>query len=402
MGKEVAFFSVCNISYFPKAIVLAKSLYKTEGAKLIIYLADGKTSCLPLSDCYDIRWLSEEQIPSFEHLAFMYDVTELCTCVKPYITIKLLKTFRYVVYLDPDICIYSGFSDLYEELEKYPVLLTPHYTTPIDDPRSEYDIGMMRFGSFNLGFYAVNSSTESMAFLAWWSLRCLTLGFAEAQFGLSVDQKWVSIAPCFFRNIKVLFDLGLNMAFWNLHERSLSACGGVFLVNQQCRLKFFHFSSFDINNPRIVSSRPHSWNKTGRQDLNDICDNYAAALRENDFGLSAHRYVFDYMSNGDYISPTLRRAYASVYNELQISHDPFDSSGIVGRFARKNGLLEARNRPYRPLYESDLHGVSVRFKMITVVLRGLLRIVGPNMFANVSRLLVFVSSSRKNRFLWRL
>jgi hypothetical protein len=402
MREQVGFFTVCTISYLPKAIVLATSLHKTEGAKLIIYLADAPASHLPLAACYEIRWLADEQIPRFGHLAFMYDVTELCTCVKPYLTMKLLQSFRCVVYLDPDICIYSSLADLYGKLEHYPVLLTPHYTTPLNDPGTGYESAMLRFGSFNLGFYAVNDSPESMAFLDWWSLRCLTLGFAESQFGLSVDQKWVSIAPCFFENIKILFDLGLNMAFWNLHERTLSVSGGMYLVNREWPLKFFHFSSFDIDNPRSVSSRPHSWKKTGRHDLNDICDAYGAALRANDFGLAEHRYAFDYMSNGDYISPTLRRAYASVYNELDIGHDPFESSAIVGRFARRNGLLEAQNKPYRRLYQADLDRVSVPFKIMTAGLRAVLKIVGPNMFANFSRLLVFVSSSRKNRYLWRL
>lgn len=402
MNKQVAFFTVCNISYFPRAIVLAKSLYKTEGIKLIIYIADGKAAGLPLMEYYEIRWLSEEGIPCFKHLAFMYDVTEFCTCVKPYLTIKLLRDFQYVIYLDPDICIYSGLSDLYALLEKYPILLTPHYTIPIDDPQKEYDIGLMRFGSFNLGFYAVNNSKESINFLDWWSVRCLKLGFAESQFGLSVDQKWVSIAPCFFENIKILFDLGLNMAFWNIHERSLTMSGDIYLVNKKFTLKFFHFSSFDIDNPKIISTRPHNWNKTGRADLAEICVNYAASLGENDFGLSNHKYSFDYMSNGDYISPTLRRAYASVYNELNIDHDPCDSSGIIGKFARRNNLRESKNKTYKPFYESNLSGFSVQFKTANFMLRVLLKFIGPNMFANFSRLLVYLSSFRKNRYLWKL
>jgi len=280
--------------------------------------------------------------------------------------------------------------------------LTPHYTTPLNNPEKEYDIALMRFGSFNLGFYAVNNSRESMGFLNWWSARCFNLGFAESQFGLSVDQKWVSIAPCFFKNIKILFDLGLNMAFWNIHERALSVAGNVYLVNDKFPLKFFHFSSFDINKPKMISARPHNWNKTGRDDLTDICVNYADSLRENDFGLSKRKYSFDYMSNGDYISSTLRRAYASVYNELNVNHDPFDSSGIIGKFARKNNLIESKNKIYKPYYESDLHHFSLQLKIINYMLRLLLRFTGPNMFANLSRLLVYLSSYRKNRSLWRL
>jgi hypothetical protein len=402
MKGKVIFFTVCNIQYLPKAIVLAKSLNKIQGEKLIIYLFDGKIADIPLDNSYEIRWLSDQGIPHFNHIAFMYDVTEACTSVKPYLTIQLLKNSSSAIYLDPDICVYSDLSELYSLLEKYPVVLTPHYVTPIDDAEQDYDISLMRFGSFNLGFYAVNDSEEGLHFLNWWSDRCINLGFAEAQFGLSVDQKWVSIAPCFFENIKILFDLGYNMAFWNIHERSLSMENNRYMVNNKFALKFFHFSSFNLKEPEKISTRPHKWNQTGRADLASIGVNYAIELKENNFGLPEFKYAYDYMSNGDYISPVLRRAYAAVYKELPAEHDPFDSKGIVGKFIKKNHLKVSGNKVYKPMYESNLNSYTWQFKLINFGLRSILRIVGPNMFVNYSRLLIYLSSYRKNRKLWKL
>ena len=46
MKSEIAYFTVCNISYFPKAIVLAESLFKETGIKLQIYVADKKNDWL--------------------------------------------------------------------------------------------------------------------------------------------------------------------------------------------------------------------------------------------------------------------------------------------------------------------------------------------------------------------
>jgi hypothetical protein len=402
MKENVAFFTVCNLQYLPKAIVLAKSVFNVQHDKLIIYLFDKETDKIPSHESFEIRWIADQKIPRFSHLAFMYDVTEACTSIKPFVTIQLLQAYDKVVYLDPDICVYSDLSELCSLLDEYPIILTPHYVIPIDDPLLDYDLGLMRFGSFNLGFYAVNGSEEGLRFLNWWSERCINLGFAEAQFGLSVDQKWVSIAPCFFENIKILFDLGYNVAFWNLQERTLKTQNNTILVNDKYVLKFFHFSSFNLQNPKIISSRPHTWNKTGRQDLDKICIEYAEKLKENDFGLSKFKYSYDYMSNGDYISPVLRRAYAAVYKELNADHDPFDSTGFISKFIKKNNLHESGNKVYKPLFESNLSVYSSQFKVMNFLLRTMLRFVGPNMFGNFSRLLVYLSSYRKNRKLWKL
>lgn len=401
MKKELTYFTVCNISYLPKAFVLADSLFKETGIKLQIYVADIKNDLVPDLPFYDIKWVEEENIERLKHLAFMYDVTEFSTSIKPLLTLRLLKDFKKVIYLDPDICVYSDLSELNLLLDTYPILLTPHYITPINDIKENYDLGLMRFGSFNLGFYAVNDSNEGIEFLNWWSERCINLCFAESQFGLSVDQKWVSLAPCFFSGIKILFDKGYNMAFWNIHERSLSINENEFIVNNETKLKFFHFSSFDINNPYKISKRPHKWINEGRQDLTEICVKYAENLINYEYKLSKVKYSYDYMTNGTYISPTLRRAYAAIYYELDFNHNPFDSQGILKKFIKQNYLLQKNNEVYHTMGTSNLASHNSKFIIVNMILRLILRIIGPNAFSNFSRLLVYLSSYRQNRSLWK-
>jgi hypothetical protein len=401
MKKEIAYFTVCNITYFPKAIVLAESLFKETGNILHIYVADKKNELVPKLPFYEIKWVEDENIERLMHLAFMYDVTEFSTSIKPLLTLKLLKIFKKVIYLDPDICVYSDLSELNLLLDTYPILLTPHYITPINDIKENYDLGLMRFGSFNLGFYAVNDSNEGIEFLNWWSERCINLCFAESQFGLSVDQKWVSLAPCFFSGIKILFDKGYNMAFWNIHERSLSINENEFIVNNETKLKFFHFSSFDINNPYKISKRPHKWINDGRQDLTGICVKYAENLKNFEYKLSKVKYSYDYMTNGTYISPTLRRAYAAIYYELDFNHNPFDSEGILKKFIKQNYLLQKNNEVYHTMGTSNIASHNSKFIIVNKILRLILRIIGPNAFSNFSRLLVYLSSYRQNRSLWK-
>jgi hypothetical protein len=399
--SDISIFTVCSICYLPKALVLAESVYKIDGIKIDIFIVDKKNECVKDYQFANIRWIEDEKVPNINKLAFIYDVTEFSTCIKPMLALRLLEKARGVVFLDPDICVYSTLTSIYEALDLSPILLTPHYLTPKNKREDNYDLAMMRFGSFNLGFFAVSSSEEAKQFLGWWSERCINLGFFETQFGLSVDQKWVSIAPCFFPGLKILFDPGLNMAFWNLHEREITEINNTYIVNNKNRLVFFHFSSFDEKKPNIISKRPHEWSKTGRQDLRHICEDYACDLHRFDENYSSVKYGFDYMDNGMYISPTLRRAYAAVADDFNISN-PFVAENKMERFISINHLNSKRDGQYKAEGVSDIPKYARRFRIINSMMRIALRYLGPNSFYNLSRLFVYLSSYRQNHNLWRL
>lgn len=395
-----AIFSVCNIAYLPKALVLADSLQKNGAAKLKIYLFDRFSTavdCRQFEDIAEIIWIEDVGLDSFNQYAFKYDITEFSTSLKPWLTLGLLKEFEKVIFLDPDTCVFSAIDPVLRLLDSQDIVLTPHYITPNESS----DLGMMRFGSFNLGFFAVRKTNESVRFLTWWSERCLNICYFETQFGLSTDQKWISIAPCFFPTLHVCFDLGWNVAFWNMHERSIVQDGDSFNVNNKFPLIFFHFSSFDEENPEFLSKRPFADKALLRKDFMPLVDIYKGALDGFKKLVPAVAYSYDQMSNGDYISPTLRRAYASVLNELPADHDPFDSNGPVAKFAKKNFLLR-KSLPYKSRGFSDLESNRSKLKVINSVMKIALYVVGPNRFMNLSTLLVFLSSFRLNRDIWKL
>jgi hypothetical protein len=398
-GKsEFAVFTVCNLAYLPKALVLADSLLKYNGVRLKIYLIDRKADVNFNGMSADFIWIEDCGIPNFYQLAFKYDITELSTSLKPFLTLGLLEKFEKVIFLDPDTCLYSSVEPILADLDSHSVVLTPHHVTPEMDS----DIAMMRFGSFNLGFYAVKNSEQGLYFLRWWSDRCIRFCFFETQFGLSTDQKWVSIAPCFFKDILISFNLGYNVAIFNLHERFLSKnTEGGYVVNGKYPLIFFHFCSFDESHPEYLSKRPFSEKQKKRSDFHELSLAYKHSLSMHKTEASLLKYGFDYMSDGEYISPSLRRAYACVFNELPHNHDPFDSKGAVGIFAKKNFLLEKNSTPYISNSYSDMPAHKRKFEVIYFVMRLILRLIGPNKFANFSRLLVYLSSYRQNRGLWK-
>lgn len=397
-GEQSAIFTVCNLAYLSKALVLAESLAKFNQPKLNIFIFDRKVEIDLPSDLANVHWVEDIGLPDVEQYAFKYDIVEFSTSLKPWITLKLLEQHNKVVFLDPDTCIFSTLGGLWNELNIHDIILTPHYVTPHVDG----DIGMLRFGSFNLGFYAVSNTTEAKRFLQWWNERCLDHCYFETQFGLSTDQKWVSIAPCFFPTLHVSFNLGHNVAFWNSHERTLAPDGdGGYTVNGVFPLVFFHFSSFDEKNPELLSKRAFADRDKKRKDLLEVSLYYKERLSHFSTIPSSTPYAFDYMSDGQYISPTLRRAYASVLENLPKGHDPFDASGPVYSFAKKNYLLETGGR-YKPAGFEDTKSHSGKLQAINKLLKVILFVVGPNRFMNISRLFVYLSSFRLNKKLWKL
>lgn len=397
-----AIFTVCNLAYLPKALVLADSLADHNQPMLKIFVIDRKVDLDFPAPKHEIIWIEDCEVPNFNQLAFKYDITELSTAVKPFLTLKLLERNEKVIFLDPDICMYGSLDRVLDLLDCHPIIVTPHYVSPQPNGLPDSDIGMMRFGSFNLGFFAVNGSSEARSFLNWWSDRCFRFCYFETQFGLSTDQKWVSIAPCFFEHLYVLFDRGHNVAFWNLHERRLSrGPEGAYLVNENYPLIFFHFSSFDEARPERLSKRPFPDQESAREDYLELAQSYSEKLEARKRNFSSSLYGFDYMSGGEYISPTLRRAYACVLNELPPDHNPFDSNGVVGHFAQTNRLYERSGEPYAPKGFGDMSSNRWQFRIVNLGMRLILRILGPNQFNNFSRLLVFLSSYRLNRGLWK-
>lgn len=400
--ENFAVFTVCNLAYLPKALVLAESVLKFNNVKLKIFLIEKKRS-IDLSKLpAEFIWAEDLGIPNFYELAFKYDIIEFSTALKPDISLQLLEKYEKVVFLDPDTCMFQSLAPILADLNEHPIVLTPHYTTPQTDHASESDVGMMRFGSFNLGFFALRKSEAATAFSKWWSKRCIDFCYMESQFGLSTDQKWVTIAPCFFPELYVSFNLGYNAAPWNSFERAITPDGkGGYLVNGKFPLVFFHFSNFDKNDLEYLNKRSMYEKGVRRPDLYELGANYQKAIVANTTEHAAIKYGFDHMSGGEYVSPTLRRAYACVVSEMPKGHDPFDSNGVVAKFAKKNYLFEKGSVAYKAAGFAAVSQNQTQLKIIYFGMRLLLRIVGPNKFQNISRLLVYLSSYRQNRDLWK-
>ena len=390
--------TIISPNYLAYARTLADSyLAHHPGHRFFVLVVASLTGPAPFAaEPFETVLLSDLDIHNLRGIAMKYDILELNTNVKPSFMRHLIRSHRLdrLVYLDPDICVYAPLTPVFAALDSSDAVLTPHITAPIDDDKLPGEQTMLYNGTYNLGFIAVRNTPESDALLAWWERRCLTLGFSEGRTGLFGDQKWMNLAPGLFDRIAILRHPGCNMAYWNLHERTLTPDGHVaYTLNPTpYTLHFFHFSGIVPSDPASLSKNTNRFTLADRPDLLDLFVSYKAAILANTGSpLESIPYGFDTLSDGTAITRLSRRIYAA--HEPSFPGDPFDASGQFAAFARATNLVAGKSPPPKNTWQ-QFSGADRRVTMVHRLLRLALRILGPNRYELLMRYLAYITVLR--------
>ena len=393
-------FTICARNYFAQAQVLQRSFRQhNPGCDFHVVLVDRRdpefSARFPHSN---IVWVEDIGLPNFHANAFKFDIIEFSTNVKPFFLSMMLEQYERVLYLDPDTYLLDTVGPVFDALEDCSILVTPATMTPVLDGHKPDDVEFLRVGVFNLGFVGVAASPEGKRFVDWWSDRCLSDGFHETSSGVFVDQKWVNLAPCYFEGCRIYKDPGVNMAQWNLHERTLSIVNGRFLVNATSPLRLFHFSSFDPHKPLIIARRQTRFTEGSREDLRSLLETYATELLAAGYDeLSRCKYGFDYLNTGEYISPTLRRIYANPRYGFQASEDPFQPDSHLMSFARAKRLVGRSVKEAKRWTAGEMSSFGYQARVLDALFRLALWLLGPNRYFLFMRYLAHAASIRGQR-----
>jgi hypothetical protein len=274
-------FTICSVNYLAQAVALGDSLLAhNPNYQFIIGLVDEIDEAYPIvkSVNYTLIPIKEISIPNFNTFCAQYNITELNTAVKPFYFSYLFEkneAVESIVYLDPDIFVYHSFELLEKHLLSNQIVLTPHITKPINDNKYPTETDFLNAGIYNLGFIALKRGNESLALINWWKERLTHLCKIDFEKGLFVDQLWLNFATLFYKEVFVLDNPGYNMAYWNLQERSLSKnVGGVYMVNSDHPLVFYHFSGYDLHKQYAISKYQNRFSFSERKDLTPLFDKY--------------------------------------------------------------------------------------------------------------------------------
>lgn len=357
--------TICTIiakNYLAHARTLCASFleHHPEGRCYVLVIDDHAGFIDPAAERFQLVSLADIPLPEpARRFCFKYDVTELATAVKPFFLRWLLETRGEAAafYLDPDILVTAPLDPLHDRLLRGGgLLLTLHLDTEFpDDGRLPDDRHIMRSGLFNLGFLGLRGGEPAAKFLPWLESKLADQCVIQPQEGLFVDQKFFDFAPLFFPELcDVERDPGYNVAYWNLHYRTLSLAPpgspGRWLCNGQ-PLRFFHFSSYKPTRPESISGHQTRFRMADRPDLHAIFEHYRSELLRHGFA-ETQRWPYTYATfdNGRTILYRTRQ----YYRHWKFSHpdvDPFHSAhlrrraflmGIVGRMEAEIDRLRTR------------------------------------------------------------
>ena len=287
----ITVLTLCATNYLAHARTLGDSLTRLHpDYHFVIGLVDRLPADIPSSfwDPYEMIPVEALGIEGLAEMVARYDVVELNTAVKPFYMAHLYDrdpSVQAVIYLDPDILLYSSLAPLVEKLQCHSIAVTPHSCT-YDDSETTiyYETGMLGAGVYNLGFLATARSDNTDALLRWWQRRLRDYCYYAPGTGLFVDQLWMTLAPLYF-DVHVEKSLGYNMCYWNHFERRLSPVDDGYAVNGRFPLVFYHFSSYSPDTPERLTMRLKSRTPSfqERPDLKPLYDDYRARLISNGY-----------------------------------------------------------------------------------------------------------------------
>lgn len=336
-------FTICSKNYLAQALTLKESIKKHEpSVDFYIFLAD-----LPCDDIknIDLILLDESWIPDWRELAFKYNVIEFNTSIKPFCFKKLYKQgYDKVIYLDPDMFVVDRLDYIWNNLDDYSIILTPHISNlEINFTGAHEDTDILIDGIFNLGFAAIRNNQIGNNIVDWWCVRLKEQCYAHK--ALFYDQKWMIFIPCFYPNdLLICRHFGINVAIWNLHERELFIENKKYLIKDLATdtnypLLIFHFSGFDPFNDKVINRRIPRFGVDSYPSFIPIIQEYKKMEYKNGYEkYSRLKYDMNEYSNGYEILPLHRRLFRATIDEFKDT-DPFSENGKFYKNLERSGLL---------------------------------------------------------------
>ncbi|MCC9609594.1 hypothetical protein LOC68_04435 [Blastopirellula sp. JC732] len=324
-----AIVTVVTRNYLHFALALADSAKRHhDDLDVLICLADrAPVNITSVTQDVELFYADELEIPDWKRFSFQYTPFELSCALKPYaMNYVLEKGYDEIIYLDSDMRIYDRLEEVFASLAESSILLTPHLLSPFpEDGKSPGENLFLAAGTFNGGFVAVRNDATAKRFVAWWSDRMKTHGHKDLAASNDCDQKWLSLVPGLFENVKALRNPGYNTGHWTLHqyEFSTDASGKPTIGGNPIVL--FHFSNFSPSKPDEFSRCQNRFPGDAFPALDALVADYHAAVAEKN-GLQCDQWgcAFAHVNDGSKIHPGWREAIRRNFPLFENVVDPFD------------------------------------------------------------------------------
>ena len=340
--NPVALVARCTRDHLPYAAVLVGSIERFH-PEIDVYLVVvdldlgeptpqiGRARLVPAS---------ELGIGKLGYLRLALSAAQLCMAVKP-AACRWVASLGYeaVLSFDADIEIFAPLDRLLTELVGRSWVVTPHLLAPFPDAERAwahptlFEIGSAGF--LNSGLFAFAPNEASLAFLHRWEEIVLAPGaFLDHQ----AEQNAFNWLTSFAEGVLVLRDPAYNVAYWNLHDRSLRWSGldreagevgdaEGFTVDG-APLVAFHFSGLPPGDEWRLSVHDYRHSLYLLPSLAALAGGYRRRLAQHGLAEARARpYTYAAWPSGQQIDGPMRRVFQRGELHLWRDVDPFDAAG---------------------------------------------------------------------------
>ena len=196
-GRTVI-FTIASSNYIAYAATLMQSVKEFHpDAILVVVLADPERSFPDVNLPAEVWPCDRLAIPAIESMKTYYSVIEFNTAIKPYAFKALFEHYNAesVIYLDPDIRLFSRMTEVLAALDSHSIVLTPHVMAPLQDGLEPSDHTIMKSGIYNFGFFAARADADAHRLIDWWADRLRAHCRVDIAGNMFTDQRWMDMSP---------------------------------------------------------------------------------------------------------------------------------------------------------------------------------------------------------------
>ena len=146
-----------------------------------------------------------------------------------------------ITYLDSDLYFFSSPSIIFDEIGDHSIAIIEHRFHWITKRQIKY-------GKFNVGWVTFKNDIEGNKCLDDWLRDCLNWCYQKVEEERFGDQKYLDKWPSSYKNLKIVQNIGANVAIWNIKNYRWSLKNNKVYVNNT-PLVFYHFANiYQIDN----------------------------------------------------------------------------------------------------------------------------------------------------------
>lgn len=240
--------------YLARGLALRQSLVEhSPGCTLwILCLSDECEHMLRSAALPGVRLLtlaeleaSDPQLAASRSTRTLVEYYFTCSPCLPRHILAANPEIQAITYLDSDLFFFSSPEPVFAEIANSAIAIIPH-RFPADRAAT-----MERYGRYNVGWLTFRRDEVAMACLDWWRERCIEWCHDRLEGERFADQKYLDQFEMLFPSVRVIQNVGANLAPWNLANYRME---GPHPTVDGTALVFFHFHGLKQIAPRLFDT----------------------------------------------------------------------------------------------------------------------------------------------------